>query len=268
MKTSLSEDHDDENKEKTRIEITTNPQNQSLSANGSQNTMKRKSLSEYSDDEKKKKTKKATTSSQSSKSLCDICLVSVKDSKIFKNGSCSHPFCTKCISKYVKVLRKEKVVTVKCPDPECSIDLKPENLQSILPKKVIVDWESAICESSIDFNQKIYCPYKNCSLLLVNDGEEGVTGCECCNCPSCHRLFCAQCKVPWHADMNCEEFQKIGQAEYKLDRKFLTLAKRRKWQRCPKCSMHVQRASGCKHMTCRLYILLSLTCLCFYFHTL
>jgi len=66
--------------------------------------------------------------------------------------------------------RKEKVVKVKCPDPECSVELKPEHLQSLLPKKVVVDWESAIYESSIALRQKIHCPYKNCSLLLVNDG--------------------------------------------------------------------------------------------------
>ncbi|KAK2386817.1 RING/U-box superfamily protein [Trifolium repens] len=73
-------------------------------------------------------------------------------------------------------------------------------------------------------------------------------------CPSCHRLFCAQCKVPWHADMNCRKFQKlknVSDKEQQLDMKFLELAKRKEWQKCPRCSMHVEKATGCRHMTCR-----------------
>jgi E3 ubiquitin-protein ligase RNF144 len=203
----------------------------------------------------KDKTKTVIEQGHSSKICCGICFDSVIDSKIFTTGSCNHLFCTKCISKYVKVQRKEKVVKVKCPDPECSVELKPEHLQSILPKKFIVDWESANCEASIALKEKIYCPYKNCSLLLVNEEAGAVTSCEC---PSCHRLFCAQCKVPWHANMNCQEFQKseIGQGLNQSDRKFLELAKRKKWKRCPKCSMHVQRTTGCEHMRCRFYFII------------
>ncbi|XP_058757062.1 E3 ubiquitin-protein ligase RSL1-like [Vicia villosa] len=195
------------------------------------------------------KRKKATTT-QSSKSICGICFDSVTVSKIFTNTSCNHPFCTRCISKYVKLQRKDKVVKLYCPDPQCSLKLKPQHLQSILPKELIVEWESAIYESSISLRKKIYCPYKNCSVMLVNDGEEVVTSCEC---PSCHRLFCAQCKVPWHADMSCRRFQKStkGQHEKELDEKFIELAKRKKWQKCPKCSMHVQRNGGCEHISCR-----------------
>ncbi|XP_058757065.1 uncharacterized protein LOC131630288 [Vicia villosa] len=217
-----------------------------------QNTKKRKSLGADSDNEKKK-TKKATTSYQgkpSKRFSCGICFDSVKESKIFTNTSCNHPFCTKCISKYVKLQRKQKVVKLTCPDPQCSLELKPQHLQSILPKELIVEWESAIYESSISLKKKIYCPYKNCSLMLVNDGKEVVTSCEC---PSCHRLFCAQCKVPWHADMSCRRFQKSAKRrdEKQLDEKFMELAKRNKWQKCPKCCMHVQRNGGCEHMSCR-----------------
>lgn len=229
-------------------------------ANRIQNTVQRKSVAADIDNEKKE-TKKAATSYQGQSSTrfsCGICFDSVKVYKMFTNPSCNHPFCTKCISKYVKLLRKEKVLKLNCPDPECSLELKPEQFQSILPTQVIEEWESAIYESSISLRQKIYCPYKNCSVMMVNDGEEVVTSCEC---PSCHRLFCAQCKVPWHADMSCRRFQKSkkGQDEKQLDEKFSELAKREKWQKCPKCYMHVQRKGGCEHISCRLYILIILT---------
>ncbi|KAL5077247.1 hypothetical protein RYX36_016231 [Vicia faba] len=227
-----------------------------IHANGIRNTMKRKLLAADSDNAKKK-TKKATTSyhHKSSKRFnCGICFESVTFSKISTNTSCNHPFCTNCMSKYVNVQINKNATKVSCPNPECSVELKPQHLQSILPTKLIVEWESAICESSISLKQRIYCPYKNCSLLLVNDGVEAVTSCEC---PSCHRLFCAQCKVPWHGDMNCQEFQqsKTGRHnEKQLDEKFYELARTQNWQRCPGCSMYVQKNGGCNNMSCRLYV--------------
>ncbi|CAJ2640224.1 unnamed protein product [Trifolium pratense] len=236
---SRSENLDEKNKKKTKDQ-------------SSMKKRKRNSLSENLDEKNKNKKKQATTTKtkdQSSKKFtCGICFDSVTVSKRFTNTSCNHPFCRTCISKYVKVQRKDKVVKLNCPNPTCSVQLTPEHLQSILSKKVMIDWESAIHESSISLEQKIYCPYKNCSLLLVNDGAEVVTSCEC---PSCHRLFCAQCKVPWHADMSCREFldSKNGRHEKRLEKKFLDLAKKEKWQKCPKCSMHVQRNGGCVDVT-------------------
>jgi len=40
----------------------------------------------------------------------------------------------------------------------------------------------------LEWQKTTYCPFKNCSVLLVNDGDDVVTSAEC---PSCHRLFCA-----------------------------------------------------------------------------
>ncbi|MCI21269.1 putative E3 ubiquitin-protein ligase RNF217-like, partial [Trifolium medium] len=116
---------------------------------------KRNSLSENLDEKNKNKKKQATTTKTKDQSS----------------------------KKFTCVQRKDKVVKLNCPNPTCSVQLTPEHLQSILSKKVMIDWESAIHESSISLEQKIYCPYKNCSLLLVNDGAEVVTSCEC---PSCH----------------------------------------------------------------------------------
>jgi hypothetical protein len=93
--------------------------------------------------------------SLSEKSLCGICLDSVIIP--FTNASCNHhPFCTTCISEYVKVQRKENVVKVNCPHPKCSVELKPEHFQSILPKTIIFDWELA--------NGKIWKKCPRCSM--------------------------------------------------------------------------------------------------------
>ncbi|XP_019429958.1 PREDICTED: uncharacterized protein DDB_G0292642-like [Lupinus angustifolius] len=189
---------------------------------------------------------------QSTECFCGICLDFKAESDIFRGGKCNDLFCIDCISKHVASKIQQNNLEVKCPIPSCGVEIKPEYLMSILPKDVIDRWESAIYESSITLSQKFYCPFKNCSVLLVNDGKRGkpVTRCEC---PNCHRLFCAQCKIPWHAEMSCKEFQmlKKNKGENYLDMKFLESAKANKWPKCPNCSFYVQRKSGCEHMTCR-----------------
>jgi E3 ubiquitin-protein ligase RNF144 len=136
---------------------------------------------------------------------CGICFIFKTDSNMFKGKSCNHNCCVDCISQYVVSEINNKVVKVYCPIPNCFVKLKRENLQHILPKETSDKWELAKYVSKIELEQKTYCPFKNCSVLLVNDGGEVVTSCEC---PFCHRLFCAQCKVPWHANMTCGEFRK------------------------------------------------------------
>ncbi|KEH15585.1 E3 ubiquitin-protein ligase RNF144A-like protein, putative [Medicago truncatula] len=226
-----------------------------------QKKLKRKSTSESYDEKMKKpliideEPEEFTTKmliGESSRSSCGICFDLKTDLDMFKRKSCNHLFCVDCISKYVDSQLNNNVVKVTCPTPNCSAKLLPRHLQHILPKEFIDRWELAKYESKIALEQKTYCAFKDCSVLLVNDNDRGevLTSCEC---PSCHRLFYAQCKVPWHAEMNCQEFQdlKHNTNEVDLDDKFLKLAKRNKWQRCPNCSIYVKRRSGCEHMKCR-----------------
>ncbi|KAL4336790.1 hypothetical protein AHAS_Ahas12G0045400 [Arachis hypogaea] len=106
----------------------------------------------------------------------------------------------------------ENAVLEKCPEPKCKGILEPQNCISIIPKEVFERWENALCENLVlATSKKFYCPFKNCSAMLVNDdGNEVVT---CPECPHCHRLFCAQCKVAWHGGIKCGEFMSLNENE-------------------------------------------------------
>ncbi|KAK6264340.1 hypothetical protein SCA6_019774 [Theobroma cacao] len=66
-------------------------------------------------------------------------------------------------------------------------------------------------ETVIDFgSQKFYCPFQDCSAMFVDDGGHHVVESEC---PNCHRLFSAKCKVAWHAGISCSEFQNLSEDE-------------------------------------------------------
>lgn len=82
---------------------------------------------------------------------------------------------------------------------------------------------------------------------MVVDGDDGdkVTQTEC---PSCHRLFCAQCEVPWHAGRRCKETKKKTKNSDKEDALLIDLAKQKQWRRCPNCKFYVERSLGCLHI--------------------
>ncbi|KAJ7963351.1 RBR-type E3 ubiquitin transferase [Quillaja saponaria] len=184
------------------------------------------------------------------KRLCTICMDRKTGRHMLSINECNHFFCTDCISKHVAAKVQKNNLKVYCPGINCNVELKPEYFSSIVPQEVLVRWETALCESSIPGSEKFYCPFKDCSALLVDDGGTVVT---CSECPYCNRLFCAQCKVPWHAESTCEMFKRMKRIRggYDMDQMAINLASMENWRRCPSCKFYVERSSGCEHIRCR-----------------
>ncbi|XP_045821853.1 E3 ubiquitin-protein ligase RSL1-like [Trifolium pratense] len=202
---------------------------------------------------KEKETFKGESSSSSSRlkqiSYCGICMEAKSNEEMFENRNCSHSFCEDCVGLYLAAKIQENISMVKCPDPKCNGILEPHNCISIIPKDVFDRWGNALCENMVIGSQKFYCPFNDCSAMLMNDEVEAVTVAEC---PHCHRLFCAQCKVSWHAGVDCREFQSLKDGERgREDLMAMELAKNKRWKRCPKCSYYVEKSDGCTRISCR-----------------
>ncbi|CAK7336379.1 unnamed protein product [Dovyalis caffra] len=187
---------------------------------------------------------------ESSLSFCEICAERKESDQMFKTESCVHSFCNDCISRHVATKVQDSFRIVTCPGLNCRAVLELDACRPVLTRGVIDLWEEALCEEVIDASQRFYCPFKDCSALLVDDNEgEAIRESEC---PFCHRLFCAQCYVPWHSGIECEEFLRLNEDERgKEDLMVRELAKDKKWGRCPQCKFYVERTEGCPHMVCR-----------------
>ncbi|KAG0469370.1 hypothetical protein HPP92_018698 [Vanilla planifolia] len=181
-------------------------------------------------------------------STCEICTESKYHHELFAIDGCSHAYCKNCVNNYVSGKVEENFLYIKCPDPDCKNGkLDPLICSRILEKRVFDHWCKALCESIV--NEKFYCPFKDCSALMIDDRGKGITEAEC---PHCFRLFCAQCRTPWHAGFTCRDFQMLGKDERKKeDLMLMDLAKRSHWQRCPRCKFFVERIDGCTYMKCR-----------------
>ncbi|WCJ42872.1 RING/U-box superfamily protein [Euphorbia peplus] len=181
--------------------------------------------------------------------LCEICFDPKPKDDSFSIKGCSHSYCKSCMANFIGSKLQENISKITCPVPKCCGFLEPEDCRPILPSEVFDRWGDALCEALILGSQKFYCPYKDCSLMLVDDGSEVVRESEC---PNCRRLFCAQCRVPWHAEIECAEFQTLHKDERdNKDIMLMKLAKNKLWTRCPSCRIFVERTQGCDNMTCR-----------------
>ncbi|XP_059640287.1 E3 ubiquitin-protein ligase RSL1-like [Cornus florida] len=187
---------------------------------------------------------------ESSHSFCEICVEKKGTDDMFRNQTCHHSFCSDCISKHVATKIQENMRVVMCPGLDCQGVVELDACRPMIVREVLERWDEMVCESMISASERFYCPFRDCSAMMVNDsvGEvirESV-------CPACRRLFCAQCYVPWHPGIECEEFQRLNEDERgKEDLMVRELAKEKKWMRCPECKFYVEKTEGCLHMTCR-----------------
>ncbi|XP_024028873.1 probable E3 ubiquitin-protein ligase RNF217 [Morus notabilis] len=195
---------------------------------------------------------------ESSQIFCEICAERKPIDEIFPNDSsdCKHSFCSDCISKHIstKVRYSHLNSVISCPGLDCKDVhvLELEACREILPKDVVDKWDDSLCEALILNSQKFYCPFKDCSAVLLDDSEELGEVIVESECPICHRLFCARCRVPWHSGIGCEEFGRLHEDERGTEDLMLReIAKEKKWKRCPECMFYVERTEGCLHITCR-----------------
>uniref|UniRef100_A0A453DD63 RBR-type E3 ubiquitin transferase n=1 Tax=Aegilops tauschii subsp. strangulata TaxID=200361 RepID=A0A453DD63_AEGTS len=183
---------------------------------------------------------------------CAICMETVPGTLKFIINSCGHAFCSSCVAQYVAAKLDDNVCPIECPQPGCEDGtIEPESCHGIIPTDLLDKWGLLLCELAVGA-KRIYCPYLECSALLLTDGEAGAAAIAEAECPHCHRLFCARCAVPWHDGFGCEEFQKLGQDERGREDLLLRgLVGREGWQRCPECQMFVEKSEGCNYIKCR-----------------
>lgn len=182
--------------------------------------------------------------------FCKICMDAVPPSEAHSaSRGCGHAFCATCLAGYIGFKIQDRIADVKCPEEGCGSVLDPELCQGMLPGEAFEAWCAAMCESMLLVAKKVYCPFKDCSAMMVDDGDGDITESEC---PSCKRLFCAWCGVPWHTGVGCAEYEQLAAGDRgKEDLVVMEMAKGEKWKRCPQCKFLVQKSDGCLHITCR-----------------
>lgn len=168
---------------------------------------------------------------------------------------CKHLTCKECVRSYVLSQINSRKFPIKCILGSCKFLLPRWAVDMALEG---MDNEAmAYCqmevESTIDFKDRIYCPHKDCSALLIRkeDGDKEAVGPEIC--PYCTKAFCPRCRIAgWHQGFTCSDFQALpGHLKSAEDAAVLKLSSDKAWKKCPSCNMVVERSEGCNHVKCR-----------------
>ena len=69
-------------------------------------------------------------------------------------------------------------------------------------------------------------------------------------CPYCSKEFCHACKVPWHDDSTCAQYQQWKADNADIDASFEQWARANNAMKCPACTVMVIRSAGCNCMRC------------------
>ncbi|MCL7025678.1 hypothetical protein MKW94_027096 [Papaver nudicaule] len=194
---------------------------------------------------------------------CEICVELVPLNKKFKNTNrCFHNYCEHCIAKYIQVkVIQDNTSQIQCPHTNCNVVLDTVSCRSILSETVFEKWCRVNCESAVLLESskggfaygRSYCPYRDCSELVLNECQTSRSSkITRSNCPSCKRLFCFHCMVPWKEYHRCTDRSPETVTDIDSnDVLFMENAKNNKWVRCPSCRHYVERIDGCSSMACR-----------------
>ncbi|CAI2367656.1 unnamed protein product [Moneuplotes crassus] len=191
---------------------------------------------------------KIPISSESNFRDCPICFSKI-EMKNLAFIECGHMYHIECLQMYIKTQVDVKSFPIKCPLKECHARIPDFDVKEICEKDLYQKYERFQFESFIDSNSQFYhhCPTPDCSYIFEWDANKDPSK---LSCPSCSKVHCLKCKVPWHEGWTCEKYSKIKEASPD-DQMFYKLANETKFQQCSQCKFWVQKKEGCDHITCR-----------------
>ncbi|KAG8047167.1 hypothetical protein GUJ93_ZPchr0008g14040 [Zizania palustris] len=189
-----------------------------------------------------------------------ICLEDTDVSKIHAVEGCAHRFCFSCMKEHVKMKLLHGMLPA-CPQDGCTTKLTVEGSKIFLSRRLSAIMAQRIREGQIPPNQKIYCPYPKCSVLmslreLIHPMQESsskytvVDAATLRKCVKCRGSFCISCKVPWHDRMTCHDYKRSFSHDLPEDAYLQKLARQQLWRQCTRCKHMIELAEGCYHMTC------------------
>jgi len=178
---------------------------------------------------------------------CPICFDSIAPGSGYIFQECQHQYCGECLGSYYQVLiMSNKVIDIKCPNPNCEHLCTHGEIRFLLPEHLFNKFLDFSKIALINKDPEMrWCPTPNCG-NAVKRKKKGSSKMEC---SACNFQFCFECGDSYHEDVTCEQHQKMLDIEKKTDPRFKI------WQMhhskpCPNCKAPIQKNGGCNHMYC------------------
>lgn len=217
---------------------------------------------------------------------CDICWDLIFTEKTVPL-SCRHNFCLDCITRYVEGKLRDRILNIKCPNPDCLDLFSFHFLENFLRRHGTT---SNLIER-ISLHHGLYqlpfrfqCPTPNCSNIQWDFREpsdhifrhrSGIFRLiwwkkyqiddlgkdkRKFSCSLCRKSYCLVCKAPfshngrYHDLISCEKYKKIHKSSGDPDdQKMISrLRSEMKAKQCPQCGVIIQKIGGCSRIRCTM----------------
>ena len=184
---------------------------------------------------------------QYNKIECLICMSEIKKDDYFPLKSCCDLYHVDCLREYLNLEITEKRVPIKCP--KCEDIFQESDLRERLDNEMFGKYQKFLMDNLVMNNPDEFscCPTPDCAYVFMPNGQSRFL------CSLCNQDYCLNCRVNYHENITCEEFQKsFKESGYgESDKQFFSFVKGNKFKQCPNCKYWVEKNRGCNHMTCR-----------------
>eukprot|EP00731_Ephydatia_muelleri_P022786 Em0015g369a len=180
------------------------------------------------------------------------CIVCLSDSfTITTRPCCSKRVCVDCMTAMACLAVTEGKVHITCPNTKCDKALTDREIVRFIGNDA--DLKNRYDRFRLDYVQdgnKKTCP--RCCLITEHRlprkfrlKESDVK----LKCTSCDLEWCFKCHAPWHEGMTCKAFKTGEQQFHEWTEGRVRLVPN--CQKCPICTVFIERSTGCNHMTCK-----------------
>lgn len=175
-----------------------------------------------------------------SERVCPVCYLQ-HEWEVFQFKECRHQFCRSCVRTHCNVRLKEFHVSVPCLYPNCSAQLTPSEIQSLVEGRVFSQYlEQTFRRWLAKANGVRSCPAPDCPYVeLLQDSRSICQMKFVCQHPNCGKEYCYKCKKTWHPGQECTTNEELNPPCQNT-------------KPCPRCGCFIlkEKDGTCNHMKC------------------
>lgn len=134
---------------------------------------------------------------------------------------------------------------VPCPTLSCRLEIEIDVIRRLLNDHEFTTYNDNTCRYVIENNAEyIVCPLCNHGMHVEENVRTPIL-----RCIHCHHDSCRQCRVAWHNDLTCQQYQASTNVseQDRLNNNYI----QSHTKICPRCSTPIEKNGGCDHITCR-----------------